>query len=58
MLARVFVYLPFFSSQILGFIYWTVLILFWSILNVAWRPEQAFPKNLLEWNETWREGEK
>ena len=32
-LARGFAYLPSFSSQILDFIYWTVLILFWSILN-------------------------
>ena len=32
-LARVFVYLPPFISQIPDLIYWTVLILFWSILN-------------------------
>ena len=32
-LARVFVYVPPFISQILDFIYWTVWFLFWSILN-------------------------
>ena len=32
-LARVFVYVPLFISQILDFIYWTVWFLFWSILN-------------------------
>ena len=32
-LARVFVYVPPFISQILDFIYWTVLIFIWSILN-------------------------
>ena len=32
-LAKVFVYVPPFISQILDFIYWTALIWFWSILN-------------------------
>ena len=40
-LARVFVYLPPFISQIPDFIYWTVLILFFDLSWMAWHWKPA-----------------